>query len=170
MAVAQILLGISRLAQSPAHIRPYFAHTVWGFILFTFIFLVWWATWEFRSIDWTFPKYGYMLIAPTLMFFACSLLIPQNLDDNEVDLAAHFFRIRKPLFWSFFLASVASVIDGNVLVDEAIWHEGRPGHLTILIAGFTGIYTTNRRAHNAIAVIVALGFAFVVVVRFWSPR
>jgi hypothetical protein len=87
LAVAQILSGISRLAQTPAAIRSYIAHTLWVIIFFLYIFLIWWATWEFRSVAWTFPQYGYMLIAPTLLFFACSLLIPQRIGDQEVDLS-----------------------------------------------------------------------------------
>ena len=89
MAVAQILSGVSRLAQSPATVRPYLAHTVWVFIFFAYIFLIWWATWEFRAIDWTFAQYAYMLIAPTLLFFACSLLVPQRIDGEAVDLEEH---------------------------------------------------------------------------------
>ena len=49
---------------------------IWVFNLFIYIFLIWWATWEFRAVDWTFPQYAYLLIAPTLLFFVCSLLIP----------------------------------------------------------------------------------------------
>ena len=75
-------MGASRVAQSSAAFRTFFAHSVWVVVLFAFIFLVWWATWEFRSIDWTFPKYVYMLITPTLLFFACSLIVPANLDGS----------------------------------------------------------------------------------------
>ena len=170
MAVAQILSGVSRLAQNRAAIRPYLAHTVWVFVLFIYIFVIWWATWEFRSIEWTFPRYVYMLIAPTLLFFACSLLIPQRLGEHDVDLEAHFFRIRRPLLWSFLLTSAAVMLDGNILGDEAIWHRGRIGHAVMIGAPAWGLYTGNRRAHNAISIILGLALTLVVVTRFWTPR
>jgi hypothetical protein len=170
MAVAQILSGVSRLAQNRAAIRPYLAHTVWVFVLFIYIFVIWWATWEFRSIEWTFPRYVYMLIAPTLLFFACSLLMPQRLGENDVDLEAHFFRIRRPLLWSFLLTSAAVMVDGNILGDEAIWHRGRIGHAVMIGAPAWGLYTANRRAHNAISIILGLALTLVVVTRFWTPR
>ena len=170
MAVAQILLGVSRVAQSSATFRPFFAHSVWVLVLFVFIFLVWWATWEFRSVDWTFPKYAYMLVTPTLMFFACSLLVPADLDAKEVDLEAHFFRIRKPLLWSFLLASAAAFIDGSVLRDEGLWYPGRIGQAVVVGASVWGISTVNRRSHNAIGIVVLFAFAFLVIGRFWSPR
>ena len=76
LAIAQILEGLSRLTQSSATIRSFLPHSIWVLNLFVFIFLVWWATWEFRDIEWSFPKYVYMLIAPTALFFTCSLLLP----------------------------------------------------------------------------------------------
>ena len=170
LAVAQILSGISRLAQTPAAIRSYIAHTLWVIFFFLFIFLIWWATWEFRSVAWTFPQYGYMLIAPTLLFFACSLLIPQRIGDKEVDLEAHFFLVRRPLFWSFLLASVAIIVDGNILAEEPIWHRGRIGHVILLGAAIWGLNTSNRRSHIAIAIIVILAFSFVSLTQFWFPR
>jgi hypothetical protein len=170
MAVAQILLGVSRLAQSRATIRPYLAHTIWVFVLFIYIFVIWWATWEFRSIEWTFPLYVYMLIAPTLLFFACSLLVPQRLGEHEVDLEAHFFEIRRPLFWSFLLASAAVIVDGNILGGEAIWHRGRIGHAVLIGAPIWGLCTANRRSHNAIGIILFLALTVVVITRFWTPR
>lgn len=170
MAVAQILLGASRVAQSSATFRPFFAHSVWVLVLFVFIFLVWWANWEFRSVDWTFPKYAYMLVTPTLMFFACSLLVPADLDATEVDLEAHFFAIRRPLLWSFLIASAAAFVDGSVLRDESLWYPGRVGQAVVVGASLWGISTVNSRSHNAIGTIVLLAFAFLVVGRFWIPR
>ena len=111
-----------------------------------------------------------MLIAPTVLFFACSLLIPQNVSENEVDLEAHFFRIRRPLFWSFLLATAAIIADGNILGDEAIWHRGRIGHAVVLSATLWGIYTVNKRSHVAIAIILVSALVFVMATRFWTPR
>ncbi len=170
LAVAQILSGIARLAQTPATIRSYFAHTLWVLIFFLFIFLIWWATWEFRSVAWTFPQYSFMLVAPTLLFFACSLLIPQQCDVKEVNLEAHFFQIRLPLFWSFLLASATVIVDGNLLAEEPIWHRGRIGHVAWLGAAIWGLSTSNRRSHIVIAVIVMSALTFVSVTRFWFPR
>ena len=67
LAVAEILDGVSRLAQLPHPVRMFLPHTIWVLNLFVFVFLIWWASWEFRYVDWSFPFYAYMLIAPTLL-------------------------------------------------------------------------------------------------------
>lgn len=170
LAVAQILAGISRIAQSSSAVRLFLPHTIWVLNLFVFIFLIWWASWEFRTVQWTFPQYAYMLIAPTLLFFACSLLIPRELQGMTVSMEEHFYRIRRPLFVSYFLAALAVFVDGNLLADEPLWHEGRYGHVTVLAMAIWAYFTTDRRAHYLIAVVSLLAFVLIVVTRFWFPR
>ena len=165
MAVPQILLGLSRLAQSPATIRPYLAHSVWALDLFVLIFANWWANWEFRAVDWSLPMYAYMLVPPTLLFFACSLLFPQDSEMGEVDLTAHFFRIRRPFLLSFFFVSLAVVLDGSLMAQEALWHPGRIGHAFILAAPLWGLSTENKRSHNAAAIVVLLALGWSVAAR-----
>ena len=170
LAVAQILSGISRIAQSKTRIKPFIPHSIWVFNLFIFIFLIWWASWEFRDTEWTFPQYAYMLIAPTLLFFACSLLVPQRLEGAEVCMEDHFFRIRRPLFISYFFAALAAILDGNLLADEPVWHEGRIGHLAILGLAIWGYVSSNRNAHKMIAAMTMLAFVVLIAIRFWNPR
>ena len=162
LAVAQILSGISRVAQSTTAIRYYFPHA--------FIFLIWWASWEFRDIQWTFPGYAYMLIAPTLLYFSCSLLIPQQINDENADLEMHFFRIRRPLFASYFLAALTVMVDGNLLSDEAIWHSGRYGQAAVLVAAVWAFATKSKRAHTVISIMSMLAFLVLIITRFWNPR
>jgi hypothetical protein len=170
LAVAQILSGISRVAQSTTAIRYYFPHSLWIVNLFLFIFLIWWASWEFRGIQWTFPSYAYMLIAPTLLFFSCSLLIPQQLSDANADLEEHFFRIRRPLFASYFLAALTVMVDGNLLSDEDIWHNGRYGQAAILAAAVWAYASTNKNVHRIIAIVTTIAFLALIATRFWNPR
>jgi hypothetical protein len=170
LAVAQILSGVSRLVQTNATIRWYLPHAIWTGTLFVYIFLVWWSAWEFRELDWQFPEYLFMVIAPTLLYLTCSLLIPQHLDERSVDLEAHFYKVRRPLLWSFLLATVAAVSDGNVLAGEPIWFDGREGHIAVLLSTIAGLSVANRKAQTAIAVAVASALMYVMVTRLWNPR
>ena len=170
LAVAQILEGVSRLVQYDHPVRAFVPHTIWVVNLFVFIFLVWWASWEFRGIEWTFPRYAYMLIAPTLFFLASSLLIPKGLCDDGVDLENHFFRIRRIFFGAYFFGALAVFVDGNILSDEAVWHSGRIGHIVIIGAAIAGYVSTSRRVHLALAVMTLLAYAGIALTRFFFPR
>jgi len=170
LAVAQVLAGVSRMAQSKTPIRGFLPHKIWIFNLFLFIFLIWWATWEFRSVNWTFPQYAYLLVAPTLLFFVCSLLTPLHLDEDGSDIEAHFRRVQKPFFATYFFAVIAVIIDGNVLSDEPVWHSGRYGHVVMLAASIWGYFASSRKAHTAVALLTLIALFATTAARFWLPR
>ena len=170
LAVAQVLSGVSRMAQSTSTINGYLPQKIWIFNLFLFIFLIWWATWEFRTVDWSFPQYAYLLIAPTLLFFVCSLLTPVHFEHEAINIEAHFIRVKRPFFATYFLAVVAVVVDGNLLSNEPIWHNGRYGHLFLLAAPVWGYFSTSRKGQIAVAVITLVALVATTVVRFWVPR
>ena len=170
LAVAEILAGVSRIAQSTTTIRGFLPHKIWIFNLFLLIFLIWWATWEFRAVDWTFPQYAYLLIAPTLLYFVCSLLTPLHFDAERSDIEAHFKRVKRPFFLTYFFAIVAVVIDGNVLADEPVWHNGRYGHVVLLAASVWGYFASSRKGHTAVAMVTLAALFATTAARFWFPR
>lgn len=169
MAVGQLLLGLGRLAQSTATIRTYHPHSVWVLTMFVMIYANWWANWEFRSVEWTLAMYGYMLIAPTLAFFACTLLIPQSFGPDEVDLEEHFFRVRRPFFGAVFVFALAILIDGSLMGTEPVWHPGRIGHVGIVLGTFGGLITERRRIHYLLVWSVLLGLVGAMSWRLWTP-
>ena len=170
LAVAQILAGVSRMAQANTTIRGFLPHKIWILNLFLFIFLIWWATWEFRTVSWTFPQYAYLLIAPMLLYFVCSLLTPLQLDEGGKDIEAHFKRVQRPFFGTYFFAVVAVIVDGNVLSDEPAWHSGRYGHVALLSVTVWGYFASSRKAHVAVAIITFVALLATVAARFWLPR
>ena len=170
LAVAQILAGVSRMAQSLSPVQHYLPQITWIFNLFLFIFLIWWATWEFRTVDWTFPQYVYLLIAPTLLFFVCSLLTPLRLESYGGDIEAYFTRVRRPFFATYFLAVVTVVVDGNVLWDEPLWHNARYGHALLLLTAVWGYCSSSKKGQIAVGLITLGALIATTVARFWFPR
>lgn len=169
LALAQLLMGVGRLAHTEALIRWYVPHTVWLVNFFLAILLSWWAGWEFRQVDWTFPKFTYLFISPIFIFFATTLAVPQRMENQEVNLERHFIRVRRLALWSFFAVLLAQFIDGSVLANEKIVSLSRIPQLAVLSAIVAGTITENKRLQSALSIGV-LGFLlFVIVVRFWLP-
>ena len=111
-----------------------------------------------------------MLIAPTLVFFTCSLLIPKETTKQELDLEVHFLRIRRPFLWSFALATFVAVMDGSVLADEPLWFPTRIGHVALVTSVLVGLYTENKLVQNTIAAIVMVTLVYITITRLWNPR
>ncbi len=74
----------------------------------------WWSLWSFRgSATMNFFSYVYLLSGPILIFVGTSLMMP-SVDDDEIDLKAHYFAVR-PAYstvliliwvWSIFLSPI----------------------------------------------------------------
>ena len=169
MAVGQLLLGLVRWAQSTAQVRTYQPHSVWVAIAFLMIFANWWANWEFRAIAWTLPTYAYLVVSPTVLFFACGLLLPESFEQQEVDLEEHFHRVRRPFLAAVFVALVASLADGALLGTEPVWHTGRIGHAVMVGAMLAGIVIEDRRLQTAVAWLVLCGLVWGMTMRLWTP-
>lgn len=127
-------------------------------------------SWEFRDVQWTIPRYAYMLMAPTMLYFACSLLVPHQLAGAEVGMEEHFLQIRRPLYMSFFFTTLVVMVDGDVLADEPLWHSGRLQNLAMLGLAIWGYVSTNKSAHKVIALMTMLMFIALIAIRFWNPR
>jgi hypothetical protein len=72
--------------------------------------LIWWSLVGLRNIDSiNFLQYLYLLLGPTLLFLATSVLIP-DVTNNFVDLRTEYGRFRKPyysiqtVFWAWVMA------------------------------------------------------------------
>ncbi len=169
LAIAQILSGVGRLTQTEAAIRWFVPHTVWVAIIFIQIPLSWWAGWEFRGVEWVFPKFLYTFITPTFLFLSTSLIIPQRVEGQEIDLERHFFKIRRPVLWSFFIAMLAQFVDGPLLLSEPLWFPGRIGQIAVLCAILGVAYATNRRLQTALSIGSLLYLTYVILTRLWMP-
>ncbi|NIU94562.1 hypothetical protein GWN15_15625, partial [candidate division KSB1 bacterium] len=62
------------------------------------------------------------------------------------------------------------IIDGNLLANEPVWHEGRYGHIAMLGLAIWAYFSTNRNAHKVIAIGTTLVFLILIAIRFWNPR
>ena len=170
LALTQLLTGIGRLAQLEASIRWYMPHTVWIVNLFLAVLLSWWAGWEFRDVEWTFPKFGFLFVSPIFLFFATTLAIPRRIEDYGVDLERHFNKVRRLALWSLFVVLLAQFIDGVVLASESIVIPVRILQLAVLSAIIAAANTEKKQLQTAFSFAVLGFFVFVIVVRFWQPE
>jgi hypothetical protein len=169
LALAQLLSGVARLSQSNATIRGFLPHTLWVIILFVCILLFWWAGWEFRAVEWAFPKYLYIMITPIFMFYTASLIIPTPSDEEEVILEEHFSKTRVPALWSFFIALLTQFLDGPILVGEPWWFSDRILQVAVLCLVIWGVFAKSGRTQSLPPIGVLLFLVFVSLTRLWTP-
>lgn len=155
LGVTQLLSGASELVRSS---RAYLAHAFWVLALFLTHVLLWWAMWDLHdSVSWTFLAFLYLLLGPTLLFFATNLLLPRAATES-MDWEAHFFSVRRWFFLSMGTIVVWGILltwlVGNVPLNHP-YRIAQVGRLLFLVVGITSV---NRRLHVWVAAGYVLYF------------
>jgi hypothetical protein len=166
LSVGQLLLGVSTLVKARRRVRGFLPHSIWIGNLFLLILQHWWAQWDFRNVDWTYPAFLYVVLGPTLLFLAVSLTVPETPDDAPIDLRSHFLGVRR-LFLLVMLAFVlVSWFDGPLIQGQSAL--GRIGwlHIGWIVALLVGLSTEKSRAHLVVALSGLALLTFAITIRF----
>lgn len=161
-------LGIVRLLSSfaeylkrrdAADVGHYWVFGLVGVFQLLMHLLLWWSILGLKAADSiNFLSYLYLLIGPTLLFLATSLLLPGDVDDG-LNLRKHYYEIRKPYYsvllifwpWTMFIWPVFGYPFAPTVPVIAVWF--------VLNLGLR--ITANEKAHAALVVanlIVYAGF------------
>lgn len=167
LSVGQLLLGVSALVKARRRVRGFLPHSIWIGNLFLLILQHWWAQWDFRNVDWTYPAFLYVVLGPTLLFLAVSLTVPETPDDAPIDLRRHFLGVRR-LFLLVMLAFVlVSWFDGPLIQGQSAL--GRIGwlHVGWMVVLLVGLSTEKSRAHLVVALAGLALLTFAITIRFF---
>ena len=146
LALGQLLLGVAALAKSRARLTAYLPHSLWLVTFFFMILAVWWAMWDFRDLEWTYPSFFFVTLAPTLLFFAVALQIPAGLGERHVSLEAHFLSVRLLFMTVMFAYGLATWLDGPLLQGQSLLGTIGALHLVLFSSLTIGLVTENSRA------------------------
>ncbi len=126
IGVTHLVNGVAVLVRSRGRVRIEPLVLVWAASLFLVAAIYWWSLWDLRSAQWRFPQFFYLLLAPTLLHVAASLLVSSDPHDVERGASSEFERIRVPFMVVMCAFSVLVMADGWVVGAERLWTPYRP--------------------------------------------
>ena len=163
LGIVRLLGGFSEYLKGRGSLKiaHYWVFGLIGVFQFLVHLLLWWSIIGLKAVGHiNFISYLYLLVGPTLLFLASSLLIPGQFDDS-IDLKKHYFDVRSgfysilSLFWLwaiflwpvfgysfaptvplisvFFFLSLASRLTGNQQVHAVLV----VGHLIVYVVFVT---------------------------------
>ena len=142
-------------------IQYYWVHTLYLIFQLLMHLLIWWAIVGLHKIGiLNFLSYLYILVGPTLLFLATTLMIP-DVKADSVDLCAEYYGMRKVYF---------SLMAGFFLWAIFVWpvfgHGFAPTVPLItafLVVALISVVTDNPRIHAVMIVVnLAVYMAFIV--------
>ncbi|NNF57506.1 MAG: hypothetical protein HKN04_04625 [Rhodothermaceae bacterium] len=164
IGVTHLVQGVADLVRLRGRVRLEPVPLVWAAALFVVAALYWWSLWDLREADWRFPLFFYMLLAPTLLHVAASLLVSTDAVEAGASVQSEFDRIRVPFMVIMALFSVVVTWDGWLVGAESAWTPYRPVQLWTIGLYVAGALLGSARAQRVIAV---LGLATYVIAGFF---
>ncbi len=114
LSMYRLLSGLARPVQHADWKTAGYVHTAWAFYLLLTIVHFWWFEFGLSKVEnWTFGLYLFVIGYGILLFLACTILFPDEMD-RYADQEEYFFS-RKA--WFYGLLATISVID---IGDSAI--------------------------------------------------
>ena len=127
--------------------------TIWVAVLFLYVPGYWWSLWDFRDVAWTFPTYFFLLLMPTFMYVAMSLLGEALVADDGRSQVDAFERVRIPFFVSVIVMQITGALDGWLMSVEPLFNVLRLLQIVLTICFVIGALTPRLPVQKAIAVI-----------------
>jgi len=171
LGIAHLLQGVAGLVQHPGRHRIYWVHLVW--VAYMFFQMIFWWWWEFnlgKLEVWYFPNYLFVLLYAVVLYVACALLFPSDLDGYSG--FEDFFISRR--VWFFGLLAAVNVIDIYDTWMKGAEHFQSAGTAylvltsTNFVSAVIAAITSNRLYHAFLAIAAmayqvqwALSFTFV---------
>ena len=158
LGVANVLANFASLRKAGTAVRWYYLHVAWGALLLVLMALEWWIMLNWVSAQLTFFHFVFMLIKPSLLFFASAMLFPEA-PQQGCDLRAYFYLNRRGIFLALAFYSLTDFGDSLLKGWEHFLGLG-PVYMiansTITLGAAAAAFSTSEHYHRAFFVVVVL--------------
>ena len=167
LGLTQLLTAAGRLIRHRDRVRADWLPLLWATVLLVVYVQAWWAMFGLRSLrDWTFVVFLIVLAQTTTLYMMAALILPEQVDDAGVDLAAHYDQHHR-WFFGFFLATLCISIVKDVVIGGHLPEAGNlVFHGLLAAVCVAAIVARGRRLQVALslvgtaAVVVYIGALF----------
>jgi len=160
LGLTQLLTAAGRLIRHRDHVRADWLPLLWATVLLVVYVQSWWAMFGLRAVrEWTFVEFLVVLAQTTTLYMMAAVILPEQVDETGVDLAAHYDRHHR-WFFGFFLATLCISIVKDVVITGNL-----PGPANVVFHGLlaavciAAIIASGRRTQVALSVVGAAAVA-----------
>ena len=125
LGVTLLLRHVATIIRYRDSLESYWVALTWMALQFVAVVWVWWSLWDFAEVEWTFPRFFYLLAGPTVQFIAISMLVSTDLSKPGASLRDNFSAIRLPFMLVLAAFQVFVALDGWVFDVEPLWNSLR---------------------------------------------
>lgn len=167
LGITQVLTAAGRLIRGRAAVVPYWPPLLWAAGLLVIHVQVWWSMFGLRRREeWSFLAFFVVLLQTVTLYMAAALVLPENVDEPEVDLRAHYER-HAPWFFGFIVATLVVSLGKELVLEGGLPEPVNLAfHLFLLVTCGAAIVVRRVRYHQALAVVGAVSMVAYIAVLF----
>ena len=164
LAVTLLLRHTAAIIRYRSSIEIDWVPLVWMAIQFVTITWVWWSFWDFAEVEWTYPRFFFLLAGPTVHFIAVSMLVSTDVKKPAASLSSNFATIRLPFMLVMAIFQTLVAFDGWYLGVEPFWNSLRVLQAMFLALYLLGAFSprpgTQKFIVSTVVVLVVYGLFF----------
>jgi hypothetical protein len=171
LGLTQLLTAAGRLIRHRDRVRVDWLPLLWSTVLLVVYVQAWWAMFGLRSVrDWTFVTFLVVLAQTTTLYMMAALVLPEQVEESGVDLAAHYERHHR-WFFGFFLATLCISIAKDVVINGHLPEtENLVFHGLMAAVCVAAIVARGRRVQATLSIVGAVAVAVYIGALFMRLR
>jgi hypothetical protein len=160
LGLTQLLTAAGRLIRHRDRVHADWLPLLWATVLLVVYVQAWWAMFGMRSVrDWTFVSFLVVLAQTTTLYMMAALILPEQVEEARVDLAAHYDRHHR-WFFGFFLATLCISVVKDVLLSGHLPEAANlVFHGLLAAVCVTAIVARSRRVQAVLSIVGAVAVA-----------
>jgi len=171
LGITQLLMAVGRLIRHRDRVRVDWLPLLWAAVLLIVFVQVWWSMFGLRTYnEWNFFRFLLVLSQTCALYMMAALVLPEQIEDTSVDLAAHYDRQHR-WFFGFFLVTVVVSVVKDLVINHA-W----PSATNLGFHGFwtaialSAIIVRRRRYQEVAGILGAASFVTYIGILFMRLR
>jgi hypothetical protein len=158
IGVTHLIQRIAEIIRARDAVPLDWLQLTWALSLFVVAVIYWWSLWDMRNANWIFPKFFFLLLAPTLLNFAVSLLVASDPAPGGSGARFDLARIRVPFMLVMAAFTFLVTWDAYFIGTEPAWTAYRPVQIWSLSLYLIGAAARSVVAQRAVGVLTLLTY------------
>jgi hypothetical protein len=160
LGLTQVLTAVGRLIRHRDRVQLDWLPLLWAAVMLGVYVQVWWAMFGLRyHQDWTFAAFSIVVAQTATLYVMAALVLPEQVEEEGVDLRAYYDRHHRWFFGCFFATLVVSAWKDVVLTGRMPQTANLTFHVVLAAACVVGIAVPHRRVQQLLGVGCAIVIA-----------
>lgn len=157
LGITVLLTGLADIIRNYHIVKVYWPYLIWILIVFILHIQEWWISYSLRSeLEWTLPRFLFVITYPIVLFILAHLLFPQKWTKKGVNLKLFYFNNFPKYFGAALLLLVISILQNHFLLNYSLSDQYVQFVMAFFFLAMLGAHSKKEVLHMAMSLLMLL--------------